>query len=104
LGAYGRQAPIFGVADAFIALQLGPQERAKLEDYRIKYLLVDKRLSTALPVSGFYFGYGETHDSNYTSPLSLSALQKFDGITDVNRIFDSGNIVIYDVGALSRAP
>jgi hypothetical protein len=65
---------------------------------------VDKRLSTALPAAGFYFGFGDPHDHNYTSPPGLSALLKFDDLADVNRVFDSGNILIYDVGTLSHAP
>ena len=36
---------------------------------------------------------------HYTVALDPADLTKFDGVQNVNRIYDSGNIIIYDVSA-----
>jgi hypothetical protein len=71
-----------------------------LRNTQIAYLVVDQRMSTGLPRLGFYFSEDEPGAFNYTAPISQGALTKFDDISNVNRVFDSGNIVIYDTGAL----
>ncbi len=74
-------------SDAYWALANGP----------IDFLLIDLRLSTALPVLGFYF---EPWEPRSAAPLSAEALLKFDGIEGITRIYDNGFIVIYDVRGL----
>ncbi len=71
-----------------------------LRNTQIAYLVVDQRMSTGLPRLGFYFSEDEPDAFNYAAPISRGALTKFDDISNVNRVFDSGNIVIYDTGAL----
>ena len=34
--------------------------------------------------------------------MDLEALTKFDMVPQINRVFDSGNIVIYDTGGLIK--
>lgn len=54
----------------------------------IQYIVVDHRI----------IGLEET---GYAQPLDSAMLAKFDSVQNVSRIFDSGNIVIYDVVALT---
>ena len=41
--------------------------------------------------------------ARHTSPIPLAALQKFDTLKGVTRIYDSGDIVIYDMRGLVNA-
>lgn len=75
-----------------------------LQQAHVRYLVVDQRLSTALPYVGFYFDQGEPGAYQRTMPIPLKALTKFNTVPQINRVFDSGSIVIYDVGGLINAP
>jgi hypothetical protein len=110
MSTYGDQRVVTPSADnidtapVFFSTSLGTHEIALLQDVRVRYLVVDQRLSTALPRIGFYFDPGETGAYEYTRPLDLEALTKFNRVPQINRVFDSGDIVIYDVGGLINAP
>ena len=103
--SYGHQRIVTGlkdkvdVAPVFYSSRLGPKEMAILRQARIRYLVVDLRLSTSLPLLGFYFEEGEVGSFRLTSPISRAVLAKFNTIPQIYRVFDSGNIVIYDVRA-----
>lgn len=92
------------VVPAFFSLSMSPYEIALLQQARVRYLVVDQRLSQSLPLVGFYFEPGEPGSYQRTSPIDLEALTKFNTLPQINREFDSGNIVIYDVGGLINAP
>lgn len=82
------------VAPLFYSAQFDNSSIALLKYGQIQYLVVDIRLSTALPAVGIYF----ENDSS-TSIISNKALTKFNTVTQINRLFDSGDIVIYDAEA-----
>lgn len=82
------------ISPLFYAPQLGPDEVDLLRRARLSYLVVDQRLSQSLPLVGVYFENDAT-----TKPMSKEALTKFNTVPQLNRIFDSGNIVIYNAGA-----
>ncbi len=67
-----------------------------IDDERLQYLVTDLRLTTSLPAQGNYFGGGA--QPQFTSPLSQAAMEKFSSVVGVDRVYDSGNIVIYRVG------
>jgi hypothetical protein len=92
------------VSQVFFSPSLGPEEVSILRQAKVRYLVVDLRLSTALPSLGIYFEPGEPDSFHHTKPISLQALTKFNNVAQVNRVFDSGDIVIYDVGGLINAP
>lgn len=106
MGAYGEQRPVTGYADrvkisqVFLAPELGPAERQILRVGQVRYVVVDRRLSAALPSAGVYFERGEVPGDRYSAPIDPAALAKFDALPGVNRVFDSGDIVIYDVAGL----
>jgi hypothetical protein len=104
LGAYGEQDAIRGLSDVYFAKQLGASERKEIRLQDVRYVLVDFRLSKSLPSSGRYFEPQEPDAYRHVSPIDTAALAKFDGETGVDRIFDSGDIVIYDVRSLNYAP
>lgn len=107
MGVYGHQTPItefaHGVQTAllFQSPSWSAKDVALLRAGGIRYLVVDDRLSTALPETGHYFESGEPFDLVRTQPLAEGALTKFDSIDGVDLLFDSGNIRIYDVGGIT---
>ena len=108
MATYGRQfaetsgsAPI-AVSWVFLSAQFGTGVVTILRQDHIQYLVVDLRLSTALPETGTYFNNGEPDAQHYTQPIDRAALEKFDVVPGVSRIFDSGDIIIYDVEQISN--
>ena len=69
----------------------------------MRYLVVDLRLTHALPLLGLYYDSAEEGAFQYTKPLAPVTLGKFSTVPQVNRVFDSGNIVIYDMGGIINA-
>jgi hypothetical protein len=110
MSTYGDQYVITSLADnvdvtsIFFSPSLGPKELLMLRSAHIRYLVVDLRLSTSLPYLGFYFEPGEPGAFQHATPISREALTKFNTMPQVNLVFDSGDIVIYNVGGLSNAP
>ncbi len=107
LGAIGDQHPVIAsfdqvrVRSAFFSPELGRDEIKVLGDAQIDYVLTDQRLSSALPVVGVYYEKGEISGGRWTEPIAPEVLAKFDGVDDVSRIFDSGDIQIYDLRTLT---
>jgi len=63
----------------------------------VHYLVVDKRLSQGLPRFGIYFEQGEYQAFQHLTPINPAALAKFDAVPQLQRIYDSGDIIIYQV-------
>lgn len=105
--SYGQHRTVTNVSDkvnvGWIVMtpQVGPDEINALKRGQIRYLVIDRRLSTALPQVGIYYEEGEPDSDVHKSPPPLSELMKFDGLNNVSRVYDNGDIIIYDVGGLS---
>lgn len=84
------------VGELFVSPVFGPAERQIITTDKLRYLIVDGRDATELPHSGHYFDNGDPEQ--YSSPISAQGLFKFNGVGCIDRIFSSGNIVIYDAG------
>jgi hypothetical protein len=82
------------ISPIFYSPQFDSVDITILQEGHIHYLAVDTRLSTALPLEGMYF-----ENDRAISIISRDALTKFNTVTQINRLFDSGDIVIYDTGA-----
>ena len=110
LGSYGMQHVVFHHSEGieswqvFLAPTINAAVRARLVQLTLEYLVIDRRLSQALPLSGFYYEEGEIAQAPHTVPIAAAVLGKWDGNAAVDRIFDSGNLQIYDVRRLSNAP
>lgn len=109
-GTYGEQDPVTNLGDhidvspLFFSLEWDAIDQEILQRGRIRYLIVDHRLSTGLPRVGIYFEEGESGGLRYTNPLNPAVLAKFDHVDNISRIFDSGALVIYYVGELALEP
>ncbi|HEY8601583.1 MAG TPA: hypothetical protein VIL85_24360 [Thermomicrobiales bacterium] len=110
LGAQGEQHPVthlndqVDVSPLYTSGGFGPIQAAILRQGNIKYLLLDRRLSTALPRNGIYFEANEVDANAHTAPLNANALAKFDRLLDINLVYDSGAIQIYQLGGNVREP
>jgi len=97
MGAYGGQDPVFGLGAVFFAPEYGADEQEALRYMDVHYLVVDLRLAGSLPLRGVYFDPTEPGANQHVAPMDLAALDKFDGLPQVDRLFDSGNIAVYEV-------
>jgi hypothetical protein len=110
MGSYGNQRMITGVSDqiflgpVFFSPQMTRREQNLLIIGQVRYLVADTRLSTAPPMFGIYVENGEPGITERDKPLPLAALTKFDTLPYVSRLYDSGDISIYDVRSLSYVP
>ncbi len=104
LAAIARERPLYGPVDGIrnwqvmAAASVEGRVRAAIEQGRVQFVLVDRRLGEGIPTSGFYFDKGEPHAGTYTRPLAPGVLGKFDHTPFASRIYDNGSQQIYRVG------
>lgn len=110
LGSYARLHPVTaygdasGAASVFFTDQLGPDEMGLIRDGQIRLVVVDRRITEGLPLVGVYFEQGEPDALRHTRPIAPQNLDKFDRSSEFDRIFDSGDIVIYQLKGSADAP
>ena len=110
MGAYGTQRMITSSSDnvsisgLFLDDTVTPSDQLIISEARIRYLVIDFRISTVLPILGYYFESWEQLITPYVPPINNLVLEKYDHVRGASRVFDSGDIVLYDVGALQNAP
>ena len=96
LGSYGDQDTVGDDGYLYTSPAFTQAAAQQVQAQSIGYVLVDRRLSEMLPVSGQYFPV-DPNVGKYTRPLPLAGLTKFNHVPGVARVYDSGNIVIYDL-------
>ena len=74
LGSYGEQNVIHGVSWIYFYPALGSSEQVSLQRADVHFIVADRRLTTMLPLSGYYFERGEPGSRQHTEPMS-AALQ-----------------------------
>lgn len=110
MGSYGGQRMIVNLYDhvsisgIFVNYNLTPSHRKLITEMNIQYLVVDTRISKELSTLGYYFESWEQTMFSFEPPVNLFALEKFDYVPEISRIYDSGDIVVYDVGGVKYAP
>jgi hypothetical protein len=75
-----------------------------IRNMQIHYLVIDMRITQGAPLYGYYFENWEQKVVPTKIPLNPAALQKFDNLPNVSRIYDNGNIRIYDIRGLALVP
>jgi hypothetical protein len=87
------------LAAIFMSPAFGPFEKQLLASSGVRYLAVDRRLSKDLPVFGIYFENGEPDSFQHREPLNLRSLSKFETVTGVDKVYDNGDLGVYDMKA-----
>ena len=106
---YGRQHPVNNLADdvdmaalsKLLLLGPRPDDATVATANHVDFLVADRRLSGSLPHVGVYIENGEFGYPGRTAPPPASALTKFDEAPGAERVYDNGNIRIYDLRGLS---
>ena len=96
LGSYGDQNPVLTDGFLYTSPTFTQSAAQQVQALDIQYALVDQRLSEQLPASGSYFPI-DPNAGTYTHPLPPADLAKFNAVPGIDRVYDSGNIVIYDL-------
>ena len=96
LGSYGDQNPVRDVAYLYTSPRIPGRTPAQAQPQALRYIWVDQRLSQSLPASGQYFPV-DPDAGKYKHPAVPADLDKFNHVPGVDRIYDSGNIVIYEL-------
>jgi hypothetical protein len=94
-GSYGDQSPQQNVAYLYTSSRW-KSVAAQVQAQKLRYVWVDQRLSQSLPASGQYFPI-DPDAGKYKHPLPAADLNKFYKVQGIDRVFDDGNIVIYDL-------
>jgi hypothetical protein len=106
LGSYGHLNPVFGQIDGIPITRVlfdesfDRRDRRIIVDDDIDYLVVDRRQSRELPLVGYYVESFEPSAFARKSPIAKLALQKFDSVPGLSRIFTNQAIAIYDTSGL----
>jgi hypothetical protein len=103
LGSYGDQDPVRNVAYLYTSPTYTAADARQTQVLAVHYALVDWRLTRSLPVDGKYFPM-DPQAGHYTRPLPAADLAKFGRLPGAARIYDGGNIVIYDLRGGQDAP
>ncbi len=106
LKTYGQQHPITASGDeidvksVYFSTFLSGSDVRLLARGEVRYVLADQRLTTGPPTVGVYVERGEITDSDI---LPVTALDKWNDPRGIDRIFDSGDIRIYDILRLTTS-
>jgi len=96
LGTIGDQDTVRAVSTLFNGQGADATADFLVTHQEIQFLAVDMRDSTQLPASGVYFPV-DPNAQRYTSPLPRADLSAPGRVAGVSRIYDSGDIRIYDL-------
>jgi len=108
LSALARESvvqPTYGGIDpSFIFLT--PKWSKGLEKYvrrgHVQYALVDTRFNRFTPYGLSYEGYAPALQQYNGGPIPVSVFRKFSQKRSIDRVFDSGNLQVYDVSRVGR--
>ncbi len=96
LGSYGDQQTVGDDGPLYTSPTLTAAAAQLIKAQSIGFVLIDLRLSEMLPASGQYFPV-DPDVGTYKHPLPRADLAKFNRLPGVARIYDSGDIVVYDL-------
>jgi hypothetical protein len=103
---YGRERPDSRLSDEidplFFSRRFTSSDSRLARRAALEYLVVDYRLTRSLPWAGAYYDDSEPGGLRHKRPIPIAAFAKFDRTAGVSRVFDSGDIAIFDVRRVTR--
>lgn len=99
MGTYGMQNPVYGLSWIYFQETVDQDQLESIYQADVDFFVIDYRLSAGLPMTGYYFEAGEPGANQHSTPINAAALNKFNQIPGVCRVYDSGNIAIFSIGA-----
>jgi len=97
MASYGGQFLVRGTSWVVFSDKLGALEADDLWENQIDYIVIDERTTRFLPINGHYFESNEPGADRHEEPIPVERVRKFDQHPDIDRIFDSGNVLVFDV-------
>jgi len=97
MASYGEQRIVRKLSWVFFSRKLDGPVQVALDQNNVQYVVVDQRITRYLPINGHYFESQEPNAKRHREPFDASRLVKFLRDAHVSRLFDSGNLLIYDV-------
>ena len=76
-----------------------PFDLQLIHQAQIRYIVIDDRLASGLPLYGTYVEPGEP-----STQLTMAQLDKFAGYQGVRRVYDNGPIQVYDLSGILGTP
>lgn len=105
--AYGEQVTFSGkypdIQDMLGTVDFADWQAKLIQDWDIQYIAVDRRLISSDIMSGYYFDRTTTGQLPGSQLIAPELYGKFDKQQTISRIYDSGDIVIYNVGVIRDA-
>jgi hypothetical protein len=100
LGTLGGQNPVNGVTALFCGRSWTLADALIARQQAVRYLVIDLRTSQQRAPDGSLFAEA----NNCPTPIPRADLTKFDAVRGITRVYDSGNIVVYDLSEAEYAP
>ena len=100
-GAYGGQQVVSGQGTGarpwlvFFPRRITQSVLTELNLHDVQFLVIDRRIATDLPRTGWYYSSNEPGAGSRTGPVPTESLDKFTRSPAFETIYDNGNIVIY---------
>ncbi len=91
---------ISGLIDAsplFFGGQFDSNDLSLIRKDHIRYIVIDRRLASSLPLFGTYLSQGEAKAG---TRLTIAELSKFDTVPGVSLVYDNGPIQVFDLSTL----
>lgn len=107
LGSYGRQWVIttddgVSVSGLFLTPVFGDYQTHIIKKASVRFALVDRRIAGVVPPQGYFYEKWEKQVADYGSTVSTQTLSLFDSVAETSRVYDSGDIQIYDLRRLDQ--
>jgi hypothetical protein len=100
-GSYGGQNALSGQNTGtqpwrvFFPRAITPRVLYELNAHKVRFLIVDRRIATQLPRTGWYYSENEPGAGERQLPIPAARLEKFAHSHLFDKVYDNGNIVIY---------
>jgi hypothetical protein len=96
LGTYGDSDAVRNAGPLYRSERLRHSDVDLIRAQDLRFVMTDERLTLSLPPSGRYFPV-DSLNGRYKRPLDPLAVGKFAYVPGMSRVYDSGNIRIYDL-------